>query len=212
LARRIWVYTDSLASQLDAATWLDTTQELRRLGWEVCLITAGPPGQDEIGGVEVTTIPKKNIYLIRQVFFHLQVLKIIIRSWNSLDIIFFHQMSAPWLLPLRFVGKISARRRPLVVMDTRTLPMIPNDAARVKDLIRNNFDQFMNRFANRSADGQTVITKRMAEVMRIPEVQLLGVWPSGVALEEFEPAQQDRNWDNISSEVRLIYIGSRNWA
>jgi glycosyltransferase involved in cell wall biosynthesis len=186
---------------------LETTQELRRLGWDVTLINAGPKDQKEINRVVVTNIPKKNIYFIRQIIFHFQVLKLIFQSWNSIDVILFHQMSAPWLLPLRTVRKILGRQRPLIVMDTRTLPMISRENARLKDRIRNGFDGLMNILANHLADGQTAITGRMAEVKKIPQDQLLGIWPSGVDLEEFQPAQSLREWDSITREVRLIYVG-----
>ncbi len=203
-----WVYTDSLAEQLDSATWLDTTQELRNLGWDVTLVTAGPKSQKEVNGVAVTTIEKKNVYLIRQVIFHLQVLALMFRSWNYIDIILFHQMSAPWLLPLRFIRKLTGRKRPLIVMDTRTLPMIPDQDGTLKDRVRNKFDNFMNYLANHWADGQTAITSRMAMAMNIPQGQLYGIWPSGVDIKVFEQAKKMREWGSVEREVNLIYVGA----
>jgi hypothetical protein len=49
----IWIYSGSLAAALDAATWLKTVEELRRFGWRVTLVAAGPDGCHQIRGVEV---------------------------------------------------------------------------------------------------------------------------------------------------------------
>ena len=204
----IWVFTDSLADQLDAVSWLEPTNFLRRQGWDVSLITAGPARQTEIKGVPVTTIQKPDIYLLRQAIFHLRVLRYIAGLWSETDIVLFHQMSAPWLLPLRVIRWLRRRPFPIVIMDTRTAPMIPSEAATRKDRLRTKFDNLMNRIANPTADGQTAITKRMADMMGIPDAKLLGVWPSGVFLERFAPAREKRNWEGIEEELHLVYIGA----
>lgn len=204
----LWVYPDSLQRSLDAATWLETTRELRQLGWQVTLVAEGPTGVKQIAGVAVYSIPKPNVYLVRQVIFHLRVLALLLRLWSSLDVILFHQMSAPWLLPLRLLRAFGGRSRPLLIMDTRTVPMIPTEVATRKDRLRNWFDNTMNRIANRWADGQTAITPRMAETVGIPPRQLLGVWPSGVTVERFAPARDTRRWPEAGEAVELVYVGA----
>ena len=204
----IWVYSDSLDADLDAATWLETTKNLRQMGWRVSLIHAGPPDLTHVGDVEVTSIPKPDIYLVKQVIFHLKVLREVVRRWRTTDVVLFHQMSAPWLLPLRFVRPLSRQGKPLIVMDTRTAPMIPKEFASARDRLKTYFDTVINRIANHLADGQTAITFRMAEMMRIPEKQLMGVWPSGVNLDLFEEAYQTRKWDAANEQIHLIYVGA----
>lgn len=204
----IWVFSDPLAQRLDAASWLEMTRELRDLGWDVALVCAGPPDQNEINGVSITPIPKPHVYLISQVIFHIRVLRFIIGRWKNTKVILFHQMSAPWLLPLRWLRALSRRQLPIIVMDTRTAPMIPTEIASLKDRLRTTYDDLMNWLANHLADGQTAITIRMAQMMGIPESQLLGVWPSGVVLEPFAAAGTGRDWELVNKEVRLVYIGA----
>lgn len=178
------------------------------MGWQVNLIHAGPTDLTHIGDVAVTSIPKPDVYLVKQVIFHLKVIREIARHWKKTDGILFHQMSAPWLLPLRFFRPFSLQRKPLIVMDTRTAPMIPKEFASRRDRLRTLFDTTINRIANYLADGQTAITIRMAEMMQIPEKQLMGVWPSGVDLDLFTEAHQTRNWGAANEQVHIIYVGA----
>lgn len=200
----LWVYTEDVKTTLDSATWLETTRELRALGWQVTLTSATAPGTQEVRGVEVLGIPKPNVYLLRQVLFHFQIVRLLWREWQNLDVVLFHQMSAPWILPFRLVRLLRREQRPLFIMDTRTVPMT---VATTKDRIRAAFDNLMNRAANLWADGQTAITERMAELVHIPARHRLGTWPSGVNLQTFTAAHQ-RRWPSAGESVRFIYVGT----
>lgn len=201
----MWVYPDSLFEALDSATWLDTTNELRKLGWRVTLVSAGPPGKNSIRDIEITCVSQPNIYFFRQVIFHIRLLQIILQDFTNIDIILFHQMSAPWLLPLRLFRRFTGHLHPLLVMDTRTVPMTK---ATWKDQLRAWFYNLMNGFANLWADGQTAITMRMAQLVQIPPRQLWGTWPSGVNLDRFTLASETRIWPSNGEPLRLIYIGA----
>ena len=203
----LWIYSGSLAVDLDAATWLETVKELRRFGWRVTLVTAGPYGCQQIRGVEVFCISRPEIYLLRQFAFYGQVLRLIIRQWAAVDVILFHEMSALWLLPLRALRGVTTRLPPLMVMDIRTLFMPSN--AGFKDRLR-GFFRTMSMAAGRWVDGYLVITSRMAESLRIPSERLWGVWPSGVNVKLFAGAQTARRWPLPGQPIRLIYIGSLN--
>jgi glycosyltransferase involved in cell wall biosynthesis len=65
----------------------------------------------------------------------------------------------------------------------------------------------MNRLANRWADGQTAITQHIAKTVRIPSQKQWGIWPSGVNLDTFAPAQVARRWPLPKEPVHLVYIG-----
>jgi glycosyltransferase involved in cell wall biosynthesis len=201
----MWVYPDCPGDKLDAATWLETARELRRSGWRVTLITAGPAGEQRFRGVDVLCFPKPGLYILRQAFFHIRLLRWLAAERPCIDVLLFHQMSAPWLLPLRLVRLLTGGRRPLLVMDTRTIPL---PTTTLKERIRASFHRLMNRFANRWADGQTAITQRMAEAVRIPPQRLLGIWPSGVNPESFAPAHAARRWPSSAEPVRLVYVGA----
>lgn len=200
-----WVYPECPMNKLDAATWLETTRELRKLGWRVTLIAAGPASKRCIRGVEVLCIPKPQVYLLRQVAFHIRLLRLLSIEWTTIDVILFHPMSALWLLPLRLVRRLSARQRPRLVMDNRTVPM---PVSTRKERLRASFHGLMNRLANRWADGQTAITQRMAQTVGIPSQQLLGIWSSGVSLDLFAPAQMARRWPLPGEPIHLVYVGA----
>lgn len=208
----VWVWGESANDALDAATWLDTTYELRKLGWCVTLVAAGPAGQQSVRGIEVFCIPKPQVYFIRQVVFHVGFLGFLARKWATTDVILFHVMAAPWVLPLRFVRLLTGQRRPLVVMDTRTLAMISPSKESWKDRLRRVFRNFMEQWVNCWADGRLAITRRMAESVRIPSERLWGVWPSGVNLDRFAPALTARRWPSSGEPIHLVYIGSMDYA
>lgn len=205
--RLFWVYAGSLNGKLDASTWLDTTVELRVLGWDVTLVSPGRPGYQVIRDVEVLCISKPNIYLLGQIVFHLKALRFIIRKCFDIDVVLFHSMSAPWILLLRFLRCLRHRHTPLLVMDTRTLSMTPTSKESGKDRLRRRFHELMNRLANLWADGRLAITQHMAEAVYIPSEKLWGIWPSGVNVERFASAQVDRRWPLAGEPIYLIYIG-----
>ena len=162
-------------------------------------------------GTEVLCIPHPNVYLLRQIIFHVRALAFLFNNWTTINMILFYQMSAPWILPLRLVRFALRSNKPLLVMDIRTVPMGPEDKATFKDSVRRVFESVMNRTANRWADGQTAITQRMAETVRIPPQKLWGVWPSGVDLDQFSSASIVRRWPEDGEPVTLVYVGALHY-
>lgn len=203
-----WIYSGSLSDTMDAATFLTTTQELRKSGCKVTLIAAGAPSQTLIRGVEVCHISRPDIYLLRQIFFHWRVAKRLYQQVEDIDILLFHELSAPWLSLFLLFLKFTGKKRPLFVMDTRTLPMEAEDKASWKERLRGAFSLQMNKLANGVFDGRTAITNRMAESLHIPREKLWGVWPSGVQLEIFSNTAQRRNSLQSEEPIHIIYIGS----
>jgi len=204
----IWVYSGSLAAALDASTWLETVKNLRRFGWRVTLVAAGSDGCRRIRGVEVFCISRPDIYLLRQFAFYGGLLRLIVRQWTTVDLILFHEMSALWLSPLRVLRGLTAKRRPLMVMDVRSLFMPGNQG--IKDRLRKIF-RSMSLEAGRWVDGYLVITERMARALRIPSERLWGVWPSGVDLAQFAFAQTVRKWPLPEEPIHLTYIGALHY-
>lgn len=198
--RVAWV-SPVTAEKLDSATWIDTTRELRRQGVDVTLITVGPAGKHAYHGVEVLNIPRPSVYLLGQVLFHLNVLRYLLPRLRDYDVILFHQLSAIWLLPLRLFG----RRRPRLVMDTRD--MVDTTPGNFKVQMRTVWFDVIIRLAARFADGQTAITPRMVDLVRIPDEQLWGIWPSGVDTERFAAAARGRHWPYEGEPIRLVYVG-----
>lgn len=203
----IWIFSGQLDQALDASTWTFTARELRQLGWNMELIANGKDGRKMVNGTEVLCFSSPRIYLLRQIIYHLKIILYIILKWSRVDLILFNQPSAPWLLPLKILRKLINRRRPLLIMDTRTVPMEDEKKSSTRDSIRAWVYRIMNYMANQTIDGQTAITQRMAAHVKIPEGQLWGVWPSGAEKEMFEPACEKRVWPEAGEPIVLIYIG-----
>ena len=202
----LWVYDAAPDVALGVTTRLEMTRELRELGWRITLLLEGPAGKRIVQGVEVFCFPKPRVYFLGYCLFHLRLLRYLVRARAMIDVILFHQMSAPWVLPLRFVRRLNGGQWPLLVMDTRDV--VPNRRdPNLRTRLRTSFHKLAHWLANRLADGQTVITQRMAELMRIPPKQLWGTWPSGVNPDRFAPAQIARRWPAEGEPIRLAYIG-----
>lgn len=200
----VWLDIHSATDSLCVTGRLETTRELRRLGWQVTLVLEGLAGQRQVRGVEVLCIPKPRHYLLGYCLFHLRFLRLLAREWVTVDAVLFPPVSAPWLLSLRCVRRLK-HRRPLLVMDTRDLEP---PGGNWKNRLRMLFTRFSCRLANRWADGQTAITQGMANLIHIPPGQLWGTWPSGVNLAQFAPARTARRWPVAGEPTHLIYVGS----
>jgi glycosyltransferase involved in cell wall biosynthesis len=207
----VWVFPGPLTDKLDAATWLDTTRELRKMDWRVTMVAAGPAGRQCIQGVEVLCIPNPQVYFLGQLAFHVRLLHLLLQQWATIDVVLFHSMSVAWILPLGLLRRLMGRQQPMLVVDTRTLHMPPGSRESWKDRLRQAFQQLMERAANRWADGRLAITQRMAEAVRIPPEKLWGVWPSGVDPARFYPAQAARRWPLAGEPIHLIYIGALHY-
>lgn len=206
--RLLWVYTGDLATDLDAATWLEATRHLRRFGWRVTLTSftegAARSKSTRIRGVPVLALRSPSVWMLGQVMVHAQIIARILRPRTRPDVVLFHEMSALWLLPLRLLG----RRCPQLVMDTRTLFMAAESTIDFKDRLRAGYLWAMRELGNRLAHGRLCITPAMAEACRIPPDKLWGQWPSGVSHETFAIAAEGRRWPAAHEPVHLVYVGA----
>ncbi len=207
----IWVYPGSLRESLDAATWLTTSRELCEMGWRVTLIDVGPDGEHEIQGFPVHEISRPDIYLFKQLIYHLRILGHVMRHWDDTYAVLFHEMSGPWMMLLKLMRPFKGKPYPLLAMDTRTLAMVPPDKETLRDKLRRYFYGLSNRLTNRWADGRLVITDRMGEVLEVPRDKLWGVWPSGVDLDQFTDAAGDRRWPEGDEPIEVIHTGSQHY-
>jgi glycosyltransferase involved in cell wall biosynthesis len=183
---------------------------MRDLGWKVDLIESGPNGRYVLDGVEVLSFSGVDVYLLRHLVFNARVLRYILQNWSSIDVVMFTQISAPWLFLLKLIKPFS-RKSPVLVMDTRTVPMETPAQATLRDRLRGSFYNNMNHVANLIADGQTAITQRMADLLRIPPAKMWGTWPSGVNLDTFSVAASKRDWPCNDDPVNIIYIGTLHY-
>lgn len=202
----VWIYNGRLSGMLDSATWLETGRELQNLGWKVTFITRDEQeAAAAIPDLTIQSMTPPEIYALGQLLFHLQAARFIVRRHARADVVLFHHQSALWLLPLLIWARLSGRRAPHMVMDTRTVPMTVQG---VKARMRARYEWAMYGFGKRWAHGNTAITERMAEEIGITGRKLWGVWPSGVKPEQFAPARFQRVWPSENEVVRVIYIGT----
>lgn len=198
-----------LRTALHAGAFMNISKELQKIGWKVTLFS--PDSRtiiEKINGVEVQFMLSPDAYLIRQIIYHILVLNHIRKNFNKIDFIVFNEMATPWIIPLQLFKKITLKKKPFIILDTRTLPMLQENKSSLKDRVRANYSLLMNKICNRWADGRTTITRRMAAALQVPEKKLLGIWTSGVELELFARAKSIRNWRYDDGKVHLIYIGS----
>ena len=201
----VWVIPHSLNDTLYATARFEPARELQKLGWQVTLVAAGPRRQETMLGFTVQYFPMPDVYFLRQLLFHLAVIRYLLKRWAQLDVIFFQQISGMWLLPLRFWRLFRRSNRPLIVMDTRDLMDLTQGDWKAR--LRMRFYALVYQWAHRLADGQTAITERMAQLVKIAPAQLWGIWPSGVNLERFTQARPVRQWPTGDTPIQLIYIG-----
>lgn len=206
IARRlIWIVPASLTPTLHINAFNEPAHELARLGWDVTLLAQGGVGEILPRDFRVRYLPMPRVYVVGQLIYHLFVMADIAKNWKSTDVVYFHQESALFVLPMRVLRWLIPGRFPLLVMDTRTVEMVVDTPkARLRDIYR----RLMNRFANLCADGQTAITRRLAEYVGIVPSDLLGIWPSGANRELFGQAIKWRQWPDESQPLPIIYIGS----
>ena len=89
-----WVVPDTLATSLDSATYLETTDLLRKSGWDVTLIAIGPPGVQQIRGIETRCFRRARPGALGHARWHLDVLAWIRRQRP--DVVLFPAASAPY--------------------------------------------------------------------------------------------------------------------
>lgn len=208
----IWVTPNDLRTTMDAATFLDTTEEMRKLGWKVSLLSGAPHEVTNVRGIEITPISSPDIYFLGQHIFHQRALRFIKAQQSSVDVVLFQRVSGLWMLSLHPWRQLRRRSCPLIVLDTRSVYMPDKSARRdLKGIVREVYLKTINHLANRWADGQTVITERLAKSLQIPEEKILGIWPSGVTPERFSTASADRHWPAPDQDIQLIYIGSTHY-
>lgn len=208
--RIIWLYPGSLEKTLDRASWLEVSLELRKLGWDVLILSEDSNEKwlrdQEEQGVKIGRINCPSIYFIGKLIFHIKAIWLILTRFFKFEIVFYTQESAIFLLPLFLIKKVINRNSPKFVLDSRSMPM---GLYTSKLRVRGRYYLWVNKNGTLMSDYQTVITSRMRDALRIPEEKIISIWPSGVNIEKFKAVSVGRLWGSTgSTPMKLIYIGS----
>ncbi len=204
--RLLWVLAADPARDLNACARLEPLRELRARGWTAIMAAVSDrPGRQSVHGVEILGVPRRDVYILRNFTFHARVASLLLRRWDDFDVVMAHPISAPWILPFRWLRRVRGGRGPAFVMDTRTLPMVRSTR---RDRLRARYHRWIDRAARRWFDGQTSITRGMAAATGVPGRQLLGTWPSGARVEDFVAARAARRWPGPGDPIRIAYVGA----
>lgn len=203
-----WIADNDLSESLHAATWLETTKTLRQLGWKVNLIShSDAEGERDIRGVVVRFFTKPDVFFIQQLLYHLKVFRWVLRTEDQQQILLFHGISGLWVRLFKWYAAIFTQKKFGFVLDTRTLPMEPEETLTLRAKLRRTYLNFVDRNGHRWFDGRMVITPAMGEVLAIPVDKIWAVWPSGVKPEVFSSCSEERMYPQADEPIRLIYIG-----
>ncbi len=204
----IWISDIDLSTTLHAATWLDTTAALRTLGWKVTLIApSDTSGIQQIRGVSVKCFRWWKVFLLKQILYRLQVFLWLLFHLPQKGVVFFHEYSAIWAAVFRLLTRVFTRRKIYYVMDTRSLPMEPEEGLSLRAKLRHRYFWFVYRHASRWLDGFTMITPAMVEAVGVDPAKVWVIWPSGVSLDKFSPAADERKFPDENEPIDLLYIG-----
>jgi glycosyltransferase involved in cell wall biosynthesis len=204
-----WVYPGSLEKTLDRATWLEMAKELKAEGWDIKLISSDENQkwifEQNQKGISIISFTKPNAYLVGILIYHLRVSFFLLKNIKNAQIIYFGHESAVILSPILLLKRVLRRKMPIFIFDTRTMPM---SYSTNKLRFRAKYYLWVNKHGSLFSDFQTVITRRMADVLKIPLSKIVCFWSSGVNVEMFKESSRTRQWGSESDPLRLIYIGS----
>ncbi len=201
----LWIYSASFVDCKDKATWMETSSWLAKMNWKVTLLCGGVGPGDVPPNVSCKVIPRKYIYFIGYIIYHLRIMIWVVTHRSSLDVVLFHPECLLFLIPLRLLRALSGSKHPKLMMDVRTLTMFQ---AGVKGWLRTRYLNLLLKLGPYIADGVTVITQEMANHMGLPASRNMGVWSSGVDIQKFRQAFDRRRWPGPKESIVFIYIGT----
>jgi glycosyltransferase involved in cell wall biosynthesis len=200
----VWVIDGSLSEQLHKTARLNPASALCDLGWDVTMIVAGVPSEEVDSRLKFIVLPWPNIYILGSLIYHVSILWNVLSKKVSCDVLMFQTDYAAFLLPTALWRKLLGWQKMKIVMDTRSMPM---DTTTIRGKIRALGFKLSHWIAKHLPIGQTAITKEMVRTVGIPNKQLLGIWPSGVNVDEFAVSISLRQWPCPDDPIRLVYIG-----
>jgi glycosyltransferase involved in cell wall biosynthesis len=200
----LWVNYGSLRSTLSSVARVSPASQLISLGWSVTIAAEDLPS-DRTFPFRFYQVRKPRYYLFGYIWFYFCISVYVLKNFPHYDVVFFQQHSAPALLFVRMLLRLVGKKRPVFIMDVRSIPMM---ARSTREKAWTPFFEYSHKLANRFADGITAISDLIVESADINRAKLLGIWPSGVDSHDFELCLTQRSWPVKDELVRFIYIGA----
>lgn len=202
----IWVIDGSLKDQLHQNARIYPAVELARMGWQVIMITSAAPDKIKTNPIDFVEVTSPRIYFLGILIYYLKILRILFSNKISGNILFFQLDSmAPILLTVPILQSLLRKKQYQVVMDYRSMPM---DTLSVRGKLRSLVYLVGHLMALISNIHMTAITRRMANILKLPGKKLIGIWPSGANVDDFRTAFEKRRWPGENEPVRMLYIGA----
>jgi len=209
----LWIAQKDLIKDLDSSSWLETSRSMCRQGHRVTLVTLSTSKQNvksNTKGLKIIELPVINQFPFVAVTFHLQVFLYSI-YWllrKKEHIVLTHPITALFLIPGKFVCKITGRKTRFV-LDIRTLPVRSKG---ISGKFKKQLHMLSFFIGKTLFDGITVITPALRDFIAL-EFGLqnveMGVWMSGVDIELFDPDQFDaEHGESKNGRFRIMYHGA----
>ncbi len=203
----LWIIPVTVDTMLQLTSCSGLARPLSRYGHQVVTVAAYRKRKEHIDGfshIDYVHTPPGAI--LRKFWFHLRMLFSI---WTTdADVVIFGYQ-AGHLIPLSSLSTLW-RKRPLYLLDIRTVPVDVKpgfagrqDVGRYKSALR---------LADRYCDGITAITPMLADTLRPVLKRLknrrMGIWASGVELEQFDPKGLSKRSElGLNDKYVIIYHG-----
>lgn len=201
----LWVIDGSLSKQLHQNARLKPAEILTKHGWDVNMITSAIPKGANKSSVNFTIVRWPDIYLLGPIIYYMKVVKSILSNKMVADILFFQMDSMAFLLLIvPFLDIILNRNTCSAVLDYRSLPMDTRSAKGRLRALMYHLGVLMARHLNIKS---TAITEEIVKALKLRRKQIVGIWPSGASVEDFNECYEKRQWPEQSDPIRLIYIG-----
>lgn len=200
----LWVNYGSLRRIMSSVARVSPASLLTSLGWSVTIAAEDLP-QDRTFPFKFYQVHTPRYYFIGYIWFYFRISVYVLKNSSQFDVVLFQQHSALALLFVRMLLHLFGQKKPKFILDIRSLPMYTSTTREKAWII---LFTLSHKFANRYADGITAISDHIVDSADINRSKLLGIWPSGVNVGDFEPCLIQRRWPAQDDTVHFIYTGT----
>lgn len=212
LKKLLYIFPRVVDTVLQNTTENEIARSLKTIGYEVNTLVAYEKEKTCLDGfTNIDYYHKPDSGRLLTLKYHYALF---IKMLNSKDDFVLINFPAMHLLPFVRLFRVFDNKKPLWIMDIRSVPVDVASGLKGKIL---KFRYYMGlKLANRFCDGMTVITPALRETILddVPRLKdNIGIWESGVNLSHFENNRSSKQSDmakqlGLDSKKVLIYHGA----